>query len=229
MTTVSLTEPLSFPEKLLKSFWSKVEKTESCWIWIASCLQSTGRGQFPMARRYGLPSSPTRFSWIIHNGGIPLKLCVLHTCDNPLCVNPSHLFLGTLQDNVSDMVSKGRQCKGEKNGQATATEELIQSIRNFPGTHQEASDHFNVPRRRVIAYRRGDTWKHLKLAPINSNHQGEDSYTSKFTDAQILSISEASPNDSKVLSLEYGMSESLRTKIRAKKTDRIRRLLNGSI
>ena len=52
--------------------------------------------------------SAHRVSWIIHNGKIPADMCILHTCDNPPCVNPKHLWLGTLKENSQDMVRKGR-------------------------------------------------------------------------------------------------------------------------
>lgn len=226
MSTAKETELHSFPDKLIHSFWSKVDKSGDCWMWMASSLKSNGRGQFPNARRYGGSTSPYRFSWQIHFGPIPKGMLICHHCDNPLCVNPQHLFLGTHADNTQDMVSKGRSCKGNRNGQAKATEELITKVREFRGTHQEASEFFGIPRRRIISYRRGDTWNYLGLTPINSNRRGEESFTHKFTDEQMLNISKATPKESRTLAEKYGMSESLRTKIRSKRTDRIRRLLN---
>ena len=53
-----------------------------------------------------------RYSWMIHRGAIPIGVFVLHTCDTPACVNPQHLFLGTNQDNITDMMSKGRHVAG---------------------------------------------------------------------------------------------------------------------
>jgi len=217
------------PEKLLRNFWKKVRKTESCWEWTASRLQSTGRGQFPNARKYGWPTSPTRFSWMLHFGVILNKLHVLHRCDNLLCVNPNHLFLGTPLDNVHDMIEKDRHSRGEKNGMATGDELLISQVRAFVGTHQQASDHFSIPRRRIIAYRRGDTWKHLKLEPINSNRRGEESFTHKFTDAQYLSVYNEKGKTIRQISVESGMSESLVGKIRLGRTSRMKRLLNEDI
>jgi hypothetical protein len=67
-----------------------------------------------MFRFEGRQMQAHRASWLIHRGDIPDNLWVLHKCDNPPCVNPGHLFLGTYQDNIDDMVSKGRHSHGDR-------------------------------------------------------------------------------------------------------------------
>lgn len=88
-------------------FWTKVKgiHRDECWPWTAS-RANNGYGKFrdDSGRRIGAH----RFSWILHNGPIPEGLCVLHRCDNPICVNPAHLFLGTFHDNALDKAAKGR-------------------------------------------------------------------------------------------------------------------------
>ena len=84
-------------------FWAKVEKSNSCWLWRANC-NPEGYGQFWLN---GKLEKAHRISWTFKHGAIPDRLLVLHKCDNPPCVNPEHLFLGTDRDNSRDRIRKG--------------------------------------------------------------------------------------------------------------------------
>lgn len=89
-------------------FWAMVVKTEGCWEWTGAKFK-TGYGAVNIGHRI---VTTHRRSWELTNGPIPEGLFVLHHCDNRPCVRPDHLFLGTHQDNMTDMVSKGRQKNG---------------------------------------------------------------------------------------------------------------------
>jgi hypothetical protein len=91
-------------------FWLKVEKTESCWIWIGACKGSLEYGNFYLSR--GVYVYAHHFSWELHFGPIPEGKQVLHSCDMPRCVNPGHLEIGTQCDNVYDALTKGHLVRG---------------------------------------------------------------------------------------------------------------------
>ena len=95
-----------------KRFWSKVRKGAGCWVWTAS-KRSKGYGAFVYPQGGDIVQGRAhRYSWEIHRGEVPPGLCVLHLCDNPACVRPDHLFLGTKRDNNRDMCAKGRHVSG---------------------------------------------------------------------------------------------------------------------
>lgn len=99
---------------LLSRFWRKVNKETSsgCWLWTAS-KRNKGYGAFAYTLDDTLYQERAhRFSWMLYCGPIPEGLFVLHRCDTPACVNPEHLFLGTNQDNIKDMLAKGRHVRG---------------------------------------------------------------------------------------------------------------------
>jgi len=113
----------------IERFWSYVKKASKCWLWMGGC-SGKGYGYFRAGEKL---LSAHRFSWMIEHGEIPEGLKILHHCDNPPCVNPACLFLGTTKDNDIDMRSKGRQpdLRGERNGNARFTEREVLRIREL--------------------------------------------------------------------------------------------------
>lgn len=105
-----------FTDRQLKSFWSKVDVRglDDCWNWTAA-LSQRGRPVFSpqVCRKLGISYLAYRISWILSNGVIPWGKNVLHSCDNPRCCNPRHLWLGTSRDNTQDMFNKGRSGKSK--------------------------------------------------------------------------------------------------------------------
>lgn len=119
----------------MERFWNKVFKTSGCWYWKAS--KRSGYGAF---RFKGKIVSAHRFSYILTYGSIPFGKLVCHSCDNKICVNPSHLFLGSYRDNLIDSIQKGRIIKisvssitrflpGEKHPFHKLTDKQVASIR----------------------------------------------------------------------------------------------------
>lgn len=90
--------------KVIEDFWRNVIKTDSCWEWQRSC-DGFGYGQLSV---HGRHMRAHTFSFELTHGPVQKGLCIMHSCDNPKCVNPSHLSLGTQRDNLRDMAAKGR-------------------------------------------------------------------------------------------------------------------------
>jgi hypothetical protein len=152
----------------IQRFWAKIDKRgpDECWPWLAG--KNRGYGCLRLPRR-GPQVAAHRVSWELHNGPIPggegyHGVCVLHRCDNPACVNPKHLFLGTAKNNSDDMIAKGRKAKprGEINGQAKLTETLVRAIKRSPLGPKDAAARFGISKAHVWQLRTGRRWSHVQ-------------------------------------------------------------------
>ena len=162
---------------LIDRFFTKFTKlTKSdCWEWQGN-RDTSGYGT---TKRKGKVHKAHRLSYTIHNGEIPYGLCVCHTCDNPPCVNPKHLWVGTQRENQLDCNKKKRRAKGishrshlypsqtpkgESSGMSKLTEENVRFIKNNLSKHTQThlAKLFNVNQTTVSVIATGKSWKHIK-------------------------------------------------------------------
>lgn len=146
-------------ELFVARFWAKVDKSGECWTWTGDRVYGYGRVFTSNGR-----VKAHRLAWAVANNKTPGALCVLHSCDNRPCVNPAHLRLGTNADNNADMVERGQQVRGERNGSAKLTEANVREIRALNGTglkRREIGDMFGLADSTICAILKGRKWKHV--------------------------------------------------------------------
>ena len=170
---------------LAQRFLAKVDRRsdDECWLWLGYRMRPKNRkgiwhGQINTGRR-GRSALTHRVAWELANGPIPPGMNVLHRCDNPGCVNPKHLFLGTQGDNVSDAAAKGRmpgpRLIGERNPTAKLTIADVRAIREeaAAGAAPKAlAARFSVTRQNIRSILLGQTWRSVssKEAPCASSN-----------------------------------------------------------
>lgn len=153
-----------FDQKFIDRFnlkW-RIDEKSGCWIWAATKIP----------KGYGLIKRPQqrtqeyahRASYMIHIGEIPNGCHVCHKCDNPSCVNPDHLFLGSAKENMHDMKQKGRHLYGERNSQAKLTEDAVRKIKQLlkDGMSQsKVALMFGMQQMEISRIKRGLRWAHI--------------------------------------------------------------------
>lgn len=173
-----------------ESFWGHVAVGPSCWEWQGERTRRVG-GELSYGRVNweGRSQRAHRVAWELVNGPIPAGLHVLHHCDNPPCVNPAHLFLGTHTDNMRDMVAKGRNARptserarrmgelghavlrahpelrgraiGERNTKAKLTADQVREIRASDECQRRLAERYGVSNQLISQIRARLVWRHV--------------------------------------------------------------------
>jgi transcriptional regulator with XRE-family HTH domain len=201
-----------------------VDAKTGCWNWQGS---DNGLGYGMIGGlidgvRYSPPGvkiSAHRASWILHNGPIPDGQVVRHECDNPNCVNPDHLRLGSIQDNHDDMVRRNRARQrhnyGVNNHKSVLNEGQVNAILKSPKSSRELAEEFGVSKSTICRLRNGktnyvsgDLREQLQSAPVRKNPgaKGVKNPKAKLTEEQVLFI-RSSPLSSIKLAKMFGVSQ----------------------
>jgi hypothetical protein len=149
--------PTLTPEQV-ERFWSKVDRrgNDDCWEWQGALYSNGWTTHFLPSGQYGA----SRIAYALYNNTDPGVMEVCHRCDNPRCVNPTHLFLGTRKDNMHDCHLKGRTARGEGHGRHKLTWQEVLSIRASEGTCRAVGNWFNVSAATVCLIRNFKKWNH---------------------------------------------------------------------
>lgn len=153
----------------LEKIESRIISKKGCWL-TDLALSSNG---YPHIWINGKTKLVSRVMYESYKGEIPDKMFVCHKCDNPKCVNPDHLFLGTHQDNMNDRNSKNRQSrqKGSQNAQSKLNEEQVLEIKRLLAetnlTQKEIGEKYGVDHRTISLIKRGKNWTHVNYQPTN--------------------------------------------------------------
>lgn len=151
-------------KSLSRRLYEKTDRSagsDACWLWVGA-KNSGGYGKLRILSRF---IDAHRVSWECAHGPIPVGQHILHTCDNPPCVNPRHLKLGDHKANIADMMAKGRQVHGEKNGRAKLTAQQVLALRRLRADHgfsrRILAQRFNIHVRSVDRILAGRRWTRL--------------------------------------------------------------------
>jgi hypothetical protein len=162
---------------LEERFWSKVDRSGDCWVWLAGTSKA-GYGRIwvnesqgrQLSREGRAIAQAHRVAWELTNGPIPDGLEVCHRCDNPPCVRPSHLFLGTHAENHADMVAKGRASGGsvQRFGEDSHVSKLVladveraKAMRASGQTYSSIARAFNISTSHAWRIVNGVRWSHV--------------------------------------------------------------------
>lgn len=178
-----------------------------CWDWPFKKTQK-GYGQI---RVNGKVVYAHRAQYEYHVGPIPEGMVIRHRCDNPSCVRPSHLELGTHKDNSMDAQERGRTARGSRHGGSRLTEAQVELIRTSPLQAKDLARMLGVSDAAVCVARQGKSWGHVAIEGLTNNRKrfaarGEAQPMAKLTSEQAADIY-LSTEPSKDLARKYGVSK----------------------
>lgn len=136
-------------------FFAKVAKSDECWSWTGA---RRGAKSYGVLRIDGKLVNVHRLSWAIHHGEVPAGMCVCHRCNNKVCVNPSHLYLASAQQNVRDAWRDGLCERGEQKASAKLNREAVTEIRSSGATLASLAEKFGVSIQAVWLAKHGRRW-----------------------------------------------------------------------
>ncbi len=164
VTLGSELELVNFTPEIIQRFWDKVikeEKENGCWNWTGWFGQN-GYGCFKINSAKAMSH---RVSFRMNVGEIPKGMLILHKCDNPICIRPDHLFLGTNLDNIRDRHLKGRDAKGEGHGRSKLNFQTVLEAREkrkkLGLSYRKLAKYFGVSKPAITDAILGRTWKSL--------------------------------------------------------------------
>lgn len=190
-----------------------VDNLTSCW----NCIERPPtKGGYVTIARNG-ERGAHRIAYKHAYGDIPKGKFVLHKCDNRICINPEHLFIGTIRDNNKDMVNKNRQAKGEQiNTNILTEEQVIEILKDSESLHTELAEKYGVTLHAIFRIRKRLNWKHIPLpeeykpyiTPSRAkSRKGEKHGCCKLTDKQINEIRNNLTDNQYQLAEKYKVSQ----------------------
>jgi len=186
----------------------QVVRRDGCWGWRGSKDQD-GYPSFRATFDGVTYNRAHRYSYVRHTGEHPGSSQVLHSCDNPTCCNPDHLFLGTCADNMADKVAKGRTrvVRGEASGRSKLSEQQARDILLDPRPYQVIAEDYSITPATVGDIKNRKSWAFVNVEPVKGSHRGNArrGVSDKLTEQDIRDI-RASQDTGKAMAGRYGVS-----------------------